>query len=227
MHLIRSKKLLLHLSRNSIILQAVLISRFIFHILYCFCSTLAPHFVDNDNLSTITSSPWSYFHANEKLKPQTTVCTLFSPTVTCFHSESNLFALKQHNPYYKIISPTLVFCHCCAWLLLQFIFMKPHLLNSTGTNKKLSYVVKGLEAVLDKAVHTEDGKKITRYGYESIHYILYCCTIFGCFWLLSLEGLTWRAWTLDNGMLYWYSAPFVRWVFFFSQYSIHPAVSFL
>jgi hypothetical protein len=56
---------------------------------------------------------------------------------------------------------------------------------------------------------------------------LYCCTIFGCFWLLSLEGLTWRAWTLDNGMLYWYSAPFVRWVFFFSQYSIHPAVSFL
>lgn len=117
MHLIRSKKLLLHLLRNSIILQAVLISRFIFHILYCFSSTLAPHFVDNDNLCTITSSPWSYFHAKE-LKPQTTVCTFFGPTVTCFHSESNFFALKQHNPYYKIISPTLVFCHCCAWLLL-------------------------------------------------------------------------------------------------------------
>ena len=58
--------------------------------------------------------------------------------------------------------------------------MKPHLLNCTSTNKKPSYIVKGLEAVLDKAVHTEDGKKITRYGYESIHYILYCSAICGC-----------------------------------------------
>lgn len=66
--------------------------------------------------------------------------------------------------------------------IVIFFFMKPHLLNCTSTNKKPSYIVKGLEAVLDKAVHTEDGKKITRYGYESIHYyILYCSAISGCF----------------------------------------------
>lgn len=45
---------------------------------YCFSSTPMPHFVGNDNLCMITSSPWSYFHAKEKLKPQATVCICWS-----------------------------------------------------------------------------------------------------------------------------------------------------
>lgn len=37
-----------------------------------------------------------------------------------------------------------------------------------GHESALLYVEQGLEAVLDKAVHLEDGKKITRYGRNAI-----------------------------------------------------------
>lgn len=49
---------------------------------------------------------------------------------------------------------------------LSFFFCS--FLGLFGHESALLYVEQGLEAVLDKAVHLEDGKKITRYGRNAI-----------------------------------------------------------
>lgn len=77
------------------------------------------------------------------------------------------------------------------------------------------HVVQGLEAVLDKAVHIEDGRKITRYASGIVLLVLHfiALTQNSCSDYLSYfcqVGLIWRAWVLHNVMHCWYSVPFAR-----------------